>query len=140
MKYEGLPIFMITKPVLLISPKPAFFWLSGSWLQSNTSSLCKSKAHCHLRRGKRGERRGMSPNQCQNTPLGSYLQTRVLGASSRHRMNQIRVTEDRGCESPGGGQPQPPNNSGDVEHTKKCEETPKPPSPENKNKHLLGAY
>lgn len=42
----------------------------------------------------------MSPNQCQNMPLGSYLQTRVLGASSRDRMNQIRVTEDRGCVSP----------------------------------------
>lgn len=85
---------------MLVSPKPAFFWLLGSWLQSNASSLCKSKAHCHLRRGKGGDRGGMSPNQCQNTPLGSYLQTRVLGASSRDRMNQIRVTEDRGCVSP----------------------------------------
>lgn len=25
LKYEGLPIFMITKPILLVSPKPAFF-------------------------------------------------------------------------------------------------------------------
>lgn len=25
LKYEGSPIFMITKPILLVSPKPAFF-------------------------------------------------------------------------------------------------------------------
>lgn len=67
----------------------------------------------------------MREGECPQTSakirlLGSYLQTRVLGASSRDRMNQIRVTDDRGCESPGGGQPQPPNNSGDVGHTKKC--------------------
>lgn len=100
LKYEGLLIpIMITKPILLVSPKPVGFWLSGSQLQSNKSSLCKSKACCHLRRGERDERWGMSPNQCQNPPLGCYLQTRVLGASSRDHMNQNRVIEDRGRDS-----------------------------------------
>lgn len=99
------PSFRVTK-VLFAKAKPA--------------AICEG--------GERDERWGMSPNQCQNTPLGCYLQTRVLGASSRDHMNQNRVTEDRGRVSA------PPGlwvthlveashslltNSGDVGHTKK---------------------
>lgn len=126
---------MITKPIWLVSPKPAGFRLSGSQPQSNTSFFfCESKAHCHLRRGKRDERWGMSPNQCQNTPLGCYLQTRVPGASRRDHMNQNRVTEDGG---PGFGASWAVShlveashslltNSGDVGHTKRGPQSPAP--------------
>lgn len=74
----------------------------------------------------------MSPNQCQNTPLGCYLQTRVPGASSRDHMNQNRVTEDGGL---GFGASWAVShlveashslltNSGDVGHTKRRPQSP----------------
>lgn len=76
----------------------------------------------------------MSPNQCQNTPLGCYLQTRVPGASRRDHMNQNRVTEDGGL---GFGASWAVShlveashslltNSGDVGHTKRRPQGPAP--------------
>lgn len=76
-------LIRITNSILLLTPKPVFSALQLLTLKSDLRVFFGEQSPPPSVKEERNERRGMSPNQCQNTPFGCYLQTRALDASRR---------------------------------------------------------